>query len=80
MDPSATGDTEQLLGLIQTEIRELVGRADGFQHSARPLGAARHFSNTLFYDHQMLLYESIVDFLNNECGNMSAELQASADD
>jgi hypothetical protein len=29
-------------------IRELVGRADGFQHSARPLGAARHFSNTLF--------------------------------
>ncbi|MEJ2400123.1 MAG: hypothetical protein P8Y52_01910 [Xanthomonadales bacterium] len=29
-------------------IRELVGRADGFQHSARPLTAARHFSNTLF--------------------------------
>ena len=29
-------------------IRELVGRADGFQHSAEPLTAARHFSNTLF--------------------------------
>ena len=29
-------------------IRELVGRADGFQYSARPLATARHFSNTLF--------------------------------
>jgi hypothetical protein len=29
-------------------IRELVGRADGFQYSAWPLVAARHFSNTLF--------------------------------
>jgi hypothetical protein len=29
-------------------IRQLVGRADGFQQSARPLNPARHFSNTLF--------------------------------
>ena len=43
------------------------------------LDGADHFSNTLFYDHQKLLYESIIDFLNNECGNISKELQARAD-
>ena len=41
------------------------------------LDGADHFSNTLFYNHQMELYESIVDFLDNECGNISKELQAS---
>ena len=44
------------------------------------LDGADHFSNTLFYNHQLHLYESIIDFLDNDCGNMSAELQASASD
>ena len=44
------------------------------------LDGADHFSNTLFYDHQILLYESIIEFLDNECGNISKELRASADD
>ncbi len=44
------------------------------------LDGADHFSNTLFYDHQILLYESIIDFLATECGTMSTELQASAGD
>jgi dipeptidyl aminopeptidase/acylaminoacyl peptidase len=43
------------------------------------LEGADHFSNTLYYDHQIKLYESIIDFLNNDCGNISAELQASAE-
>lgn len=32
------------------------------------LDGADHFSNTLFYDHQLELYTSIIDFLANDCG------------
>ena len=32
------------------------------------LDGADHFSNTLFYDHQKKLYESIIGFLRNDCG------------
>ena len=35
------------------------------------LEGADHFSNTLFYNHQILLYQSMIDFLENDCGNMS---------
>ncbi|MEM7432449.1 MAG: prolyl oligopeptidase family serine peptidase [Pseudomonadota bacterium] len=41
------------------------------------LEGADHFSNTLFYNHQIELYESMIDFLDNDCGNISKELQAS---
>jgi dipeptidyl aminopeptidase/acylaminoacyl peptidase len=42
------------------------------------LDGADHFSSTLFYDHQILLFESMIDFLQNECGMMSTEMRASA--
>ncbi|MEO1201860.1 MAG: prolyl oligopeptidase family serine peptidase [Pseudomonadota bacterium] len=32
------------------------------------LAGADHFSNTLFYEHQIELYESMIDFLQNDCG------------
>lgn len=32
------------------------------------LEGAGHFSSTLFYDHQLELYTSIIDFLANDCG------------
>lgn len=32
------------------------------------LEGADHFSNTLFYDHKLKLYTSIIDFLANDCG------------
>ena len=32
------------------------------------LEGADHFSNTLFYHHQLELYESMIDFLENDCG------------
>ncbi|GAA6153567.1 alpha/beta hydrolase family protein [Pseudoteredinibacter isoporae] len=32
------------------------------------LDGADHFSNTLFYNHQKQLYESIIGFLKNDCG------------
>jgi len=40
------------------------------------LDGADHFSNTLFFDHQKLLFESMIEFLKNDCGTMSTELQA----
>lgn len=35
------------------------------------LEGADHFYNTLYYEHQIELYTSIIDFLQNECGNMT---------
>jgi dipeptidyl aminopeptidase/acylaminoacyl peptidase len=32
------------------------------------LEGADHFSNTLFFEHQIELYTSIIDFLKNDCG------------
>ncbi|NNC63715.1 MAG: S9 family peptidase [Gammaproteobacteria bacterium] len=32
------------------------------------LEGADHFSSTLFYRHQIMLYESMIDFLQNDCG------------
>jgi dipeptidyl aminopeptidase/acylaminoacyl peptidase len=43
------------------------------------LEGADHFSSTLFFNHQIQLYESMIDFLANDCG-MPPELQASASD
>ena len=46
------------------------------------LDGADHFYNTLFYDHQLAIYTSIIDFLHNECGMKTeqTELQASTGD
>ena len=32
------------------------------------LEGADHFSNTLFYDHQLKLYQNLIGFLKNDCG------------
>ena len=32
------------------------------------LDGADHFSNTLFYDHQMQFFTAMTDFLANDCG------------
>ena len=37
-------------------------------HKYVELKGADHFSNTLFYDHQITLYRSMIDFLKNDCG------------
>ena len=44
------------------------------------LEGADHFSNTLFYDHQKELYTAMIDFLENDCGQMSLRAQAKASD
>ena len=40
----------------------------GKPYKAVWLEGADHFSNTLFYHHQIKLYESMIDFLQNDCG------------
>lgn len=40
------------------------------------LKGADHFSSTLFYNHQIDLYTSMIDFLENDCGQMSLQAQA----
>ena len=42
------------------------------------LKGADHFSNTLFYEHQHDLYTMMIEFLENDCGQMSLRAQAKA--
>lgn len=41
---------------------------EGKPHKYIELDGADHFSNTLFYDHQITLYESMMSFLRDDCG------------
>jgi dipeptidyl aminopeptidase/acylaminoacyl peptidase len=43
------------------------------------LEGADHFSSTLFFDHQIELYESMIDFLENDCGTMSLQAKVAAE-
>jgi len=40
----------------------------GKEYKYLELKGADHFSSTLFYRHQIALYESIIDYLKNDCG------------
>ena len=51
----------------------------GKYHKYVELDGADHFYVTLWYEHQIELYESIIDFLQNDCGNVSAGLQVAND-
>ena len=53
---------EMALNLFDGEVVELEG--------------ADHFYDTLYYEHQIELYTSMIDFLQNDCGTMSLPMQA----
>jgi dipeptidyl aminopeptidase/acylaminoacyl peptidase len=40
----------------------------GVSYKKLILEDADHFSNTLFYHHKLSLYESMLEFLKNDCG------------
>ena len=40
----------------------------GKEYKYVELEGADHFSNTLFFDHKIKLYESMIDYLANDCG------------
>jgi len=44
------------------------------------LDGADHFYNTLFYEHQIALYESMIDFLETDCFGEGPDMQASTAD
>jgi dipeptidyl aminopeptidase/acylaminoacyl peptidase len=62
------GDVDQRVPLDHAKkyLRELDKHGKPYKYVE--LEGADHFSNTLFYHHQLKLYESIIDFLQNDCG------------
>ncbi len=45
----------------------------GVDYQKLILEGADHFSNTLFYHHKIALYETMLDFFENDCGSMSTD-------
>ena len=43
----------------------------GIDYQKLILEGADHFSNTLFYHHKIALYETMLEFFENDCGSMS---------
>ena len=71
---------------VATQIANAVGRKEyrklldkySKNYKYLELKGADHFSNTLFYEHQHDLYTAMIDFLENDCGQMSLRAQAKA--
>ncbi len=63
------GDVDQRVPPEHAEryVKELEKHNKNFQF--KWLEGADHFSNTLFYHHKIDLYESMIDFLANDCGD-----------
>jgi dipeptidyl aminopeptidase/acylaminoacyl peptidase len=62
------GDVDQRVPIKHSnEMARALDRA-GKDYKYVILKGADHFSNTLFQDHQELLYTSMIDFLQNDCG------------
>ena len=62
------GDVDQRVPLDHAKkyLRELEKQDKPYTYVE--LEGADHFSNTLFYRHQIKLYESMIGFLKNDCG------------
>lgn len=62
------GDVDQRVPVEHAE-KYLDALADaGKSHSWVELKGADHFSNTLFYEHKLELYQALLGYLGNECG------------
>jgi len=62
------GDVDQRVPVEHAEKYLSKLEAAGKPHTYVELEGADHFSNTLFYDHKLLLYQSMLNYLKNECG------------
>ncbi len=62
------GDVDQRVPPVHMRkyLKELDDKNVDYRHVW--LEGADHFSSTLFYDHQITLYENLIGFLENECG------------
>ena len=45
----------------------------GIDYQKLILEGADHFSNTLFYHHKIALYETMLEFFENDCGSMNTD-------
>jgi len=73
------GDVDQRVRPRQARMYLKELKKHNKPHKMLWLKGADHFYDTLFYEHQIVLYESMIDFLANDCG-MKGDLQASAAD
>jgi len=67
------GDVDQRVPVTHSNRYRKELDKHGKNYKYVELEGADHFSNTLFFEHQIKLYESMIDFLNNDCGNMNAK-------
>ncbi len=62
------GSVDQRVQPVQARIYVKELEKYGKPYKFVELEGADHFSNTLFFEHQIELYESMIDFLANDCG------------
>jgi dipeptidyl aminopeptidase/acylaminoacyl peptidase len=62
------GDVDQRVP--PAHARKYLGELDRYKKDYEyvELKGADHFSNTLFYDHQLMLYRSLIGYLEHDCG------------
>ena len=62
------GDVDQRVP--PAHVRKYLDELERYNKSYKyvELEGADHFYNTLFYEHQIKLYESMIDYLKNDCG------------
>ena len=62
------GDVDQRVPVEHAQKYLDALEEQGKEHKWLELKGADHFSNTLFYDHKLVLYEALLSYLANECG------------
>jgi len=62
------GDVDQRVPIDHAKKYLRALKKNGKQYKYVELKGADHFSSTLFYRHQIELYESLIGFLQNDCG------------
>ena len=70
------GDVDQRVQVYHAKLYRDKLERYGKPYKYVELEGADHFSNTLFFEHQIALYESMIDFLENDCFDPDSPMQA----
>jgi dipeptidyl aminopeptidase/acylaminoacyl peptidase len=62
------GDVDQRVPLDNARVYRRALDKHKKNYKYVELEGADHFSSTLFYKHQLELYQSLIDYLKNDCG------------
>jgi dipeptidyl aminopeptidase/acylaminoacyl peptidase len=71
------GDVDHRVLLRQADMYRAAMDKANKEYTYLELEGAGHFYNTLFFHHKLELYETIISFLQNDCGTMNSTQQAS---